>query len=193
MFNRLLKRLTVRSSGPKLPLAAGALLISMGAQAHVTLEEPAAVANTGYKAVLRVTHGCEGSPTHTVRVQIPAGFLGTKPIPKPGWKLELQRAKLAEPYDSHGRKIDETVSEVIWRAQSPEAFLADAHYDEFVLRGQTPAKPGVIWFKVQQLCEKGELNWAEVPSTGSSTKGLKAPAARLEVLPGMSGGGGHQH
>ncbi len=193
MFNRLLKRLTVRSSGPKLPLAAAALLISMGAQAHVTLEEPAAVANTGYKAVLRVTHGCEGSPTHTVRVQIPAGFLGTKPIPKPGWKLELQRAKLAEPYDSHGRKIDETVSEVIWRAQSPEAFLADAHYDEFVLRGQTPAKPGVIWFKVQQLCEKGELNWAEVPSTGSSTKGLKAPAARLEVLPGMSGGGGHQH
>ena len=193
MFNQLLKRLTVRSSGPKLPLAAAALLISIGAQAHVTLEEPAAVANTGYKAVLRVTHGCEGSPTHTVRVQIPAGFLGTKPIPKPGWKLELQRAKLAEPYDSHGRKIDETVSEVIWRAQSPEAFLADAHYDEFVLRGQTPAKPGVIWFKVQQLCEKGELNWAEVPSTGSSTKGLKAPAARLEVLPGMSGGGGHQH
>lgn len=193
MFNRLLKRLTVRSSGPKLPLAAAALLISMGAQAHVTLEEPAAVANTGYKAVLRVTHGCEGSSTHTVRVQIPAGFLGTKPIPKPGWKLELQRAKLAEPYESHGRKIDETVSEVIWRAQSPEAFLADAHYDEFVLRGQTPAKPGVIWFKVQQLCEKGELNWAEVPSTGSSTKGLKAPAARLEVLPGMSGGGGHQH
>ena len=193
MFNQLLKRLTVRSSGPKLPLAAAALLISIGAQAHVTLEEPAAVANTGYKAVLRVTHGCEGSPTHTVRVQIPAGFLGTKPIPKPGWKLELQRAKLAEPYDSHGRKIDETVSEVIWRAQSPEAFLADAHYDEFVLRGQTPSKPGVIWFKVQQLCEKGELNWAEVPSTGSSTKGLKAPAARLEVLPGMSGGGGHQH
>ena len=193
MFNRLLKRLTVRSSGPKLPLAAAVLLTSMGAQAHVTLEEPAAVANTGYKAVLRVTHGCEGSPTHTVRVQIPAGFLGTKPMPKPGWKLELQRAKLAEPYDSHGRKIDETVSEVIWRAQSPEAFLADSHYDEFVLRGQTPAKPGVIWFKVQQVCEKGELNWAEIPSSGSSTKGLKAPAARLEVLPGMSGGGGHQH
>ena len=182
-----------RSPRPSFSLAAAMFLISTGTQAHVTLEEPAAVANTGYKAVLRITHGCEGSATHTVRVQIPAGFLGTKPIPKPGWKLELQRVKLSEPYDSHGRKIDETVSEVIWRAQTPEAFLADAHFDEFVLRGQTPAKPGVIWFKVQQICEKGELNWTDVPSTGSSAKGLKAPAARLEVLPGLSGGGGHQH
>jgi len=193
MFNLVFKRLMTCCLRPSLLLAAAAFLISTGAQAHITLEEPAAVANTGYKAVLRVTHGCEGSPTHTVRVQIPAGFLGSKPIPKPGWKLELQRVKLAEPYDSHGRKIDETVSEVMWIAQSPEGFLADAHYDEFVLRGQTPAKPGVIWFKVQQICEKGELNWTDVPSTGSSAKGLKAPAARLEVLPGLSGGGGHQH
>ena len=193
MFNLVFKRLMTCCLRPSLLLAAAAFLISTGAQAHITLEEPAAVANTGYKAVLRVTHGCEGSATHTVRVQIPAGFLGTKPIPKPGWKLELQRVKLAEPYDSHGRKIDETVSEVMWIAQSPEGFLADAHYDEFVLRGQTPAKPGVIWFKVQQICEKGELNWTDVPSTGSSAKGLKAPAARLEVLPGLSGGGGHQH
>jgi uncharacterized protein YcnI len=193
MFNPRFKRMLTRPLGPSLSLAVAALLISTGAQAHVTLEEPAAVANTGYKAVLRITHGCEGSPTHTVRVQIPAGFLGTKPIPKPGWKLEMQRVKLAEPYDSHGRKIDETVAEVIWRAQSPEAFLADAHFDEFVFRGQTPGKPGMIWFKVQQICEKGELDWAEVPSKGSSTKGLKSPAVLLEVLPGMSSGGGHQH
>ena len=193
MFNPRFRRMLTRPLGPSLSLAVAALLISTVAQAHVTLEEPAAVANAGYKAVFRITHGCEGSPTHTVRVQIPTGFLGTKPIPKPGWKLELQRVKLAEPYDSHGRKIDETVYEVVWRAQSPETFLADAHYDEFVLRGQTPDKPGVIWFKVQQICEKGDLNWAEVPSTGSSTKGLQSPAARLEVLPGMSSGGGHQH
>ena len=193
MLNPIVKQMWTLPVRSRLSIAAVAFLLSTGALAHVTLEEPAAVANTGYKAVLRIAHGCEGSATHTVRVQIPAGFLGTKPIPKPGWKLELQRVKLSEPYDSHGRKIDETVSEVIWRAQSPEAFLADAHYDEFVLRGQTPPKPGVIWFKVQQVCEKGELNWAEVPSTGSSTKGLKAPAARLEVLPGLSGGGGHQH
>jgi uncharacterized protein YcnI len=193
MFPPIVKRMPTLPVGACLSIAAAAFFFSTGALAHVTLEEPAAVANTGYKAVLRVTHGCEGSATHTVRVQIPPGFLGTKPIPKPGWKLELQRVKLAEPYDSHGRKIDETVSEVIWRAQSPEAFLADAYYDEFVLRGQTPLKPGVIWFKVQQVCEKGELNWTEVPSTGSSTRGLKSPAVLLEVLPRMSSDSGHQH
>ena len=105
MFNLVFKRLMTCCLRPSLLLAAAAFLISTGAQAHITLEEPAAVANTGYKAVLRVTHGCEGSPTHTVRVQIPAGFLGSKPIPKPGWKLELQRVKLAEPFDSHVEKL----------------------------------------------------------------------------------------
>ena len=173
-------------------IAAAALLMAAGTQAHVTLEEPAAVANTSYKAVLRVTHGCEGSATHTVRVQVPEGFLGAKPMPRPGWKLEIRRAKLAQPYDSHGRKIEETVTEISWRAQQAEAFLADAHYDEFVLRGQTPVKAGVLWFKVQQVCETGELNWNEVPLTGANTKGFKFPAVPLEVLPGMDGAG-HQH
>lgn len=173
-------------------ITAAALLMAAGAQAHVTLEEPAAVANASYKAVLRITHGCEGSATHTVRVQVPDGFLGAKPMPRPGWKLELRREKLAQPYDSHGRKIEDTVTEVTWRAQQPEAFLADAHYDEFVLRGQTPAKAGILWFKVQQLCETGELNWNQVPAAGFNTRGLKWPAARLEVLPAM-GSDGHQH
>jgi uncharacterized protein YcnI len=70
-------------------IAAAALLMAAGAQAHVTLEEPAAVANTSYKAVLRITHGCEGSATHTVRVQVPDGFLGAKPMPR---GIHLQHA-----------------------------------------------------------------------------------------------------
>jgi uncharacterized protein YcnI len=41
------------------------------AAAHVTLEQEEAAANSTYKAVLRVGHGCEGAATNTLRVQIP--------------------------------------------------------------------------------------------------------------------------
>jgi uncharacterized protein YcnI len=178
-------------------LAAGLAVASLAqtlAQAHVSLEEPAAIASKGYKAVLRIGHGCDGTATHTVRVRIPSGFQGAKPMPKPGWVLDIQRAPLATPYETHGRKISDDVVEITWRASSPGAALPDAQYDEFVLRGQLPAEAGPLWFKVQQLCEKGQWDWFDTPADArsTSTRGLKAPAALLEVLPGM-GSNAHQH
>jgi uncharacterized protein YcnI len=169
-----------------------ALLAAAGAaQAHVTLEQAQAPAGTAFKAVLRVGHGCEGSATHTVSVRIPAGFLGAKPVPKPGWTLGIRRAPLAQPYESHGRKISDDVVQITWKAASRDAWLQDAWTDEFVLRGLTPAQPGPLWFKVLQVCEQGQSDWSEVPESGTSTQGLKAPAALLEVLPAEHAG--HTH
>lgn len=158
-------------------------LVASSAQAHVTLEQAVATAGQAYKAVLRVGHGCEGTATHTVVVQLPPGFRGAKPMPKPGWTLAIERARLAEPYVSHGRTVTEDVVQVTWRAASAEAALPDAHYDEFVLRGTAPAQPGPAWFRVQQLCEKGSWNWTEIPPSGMQTRGLRAPAAGLDVRP----------
>lgn len=164
-------------------LATSALLFTAAAQAHVTLETPSAVAGSYYKAALMVGHGCEGQATHTVTVRIPAGFKGAKPMPKPGWSLSIRREPLAQPYTSHGKQITDDVTEIVWTARSVEAHLPDAQYDEFVLRGQLPATPGPLWFKVQQRCPSGQLDWAEVPADGTSTKGLKSPAALLNVTP----------
>ena len=162
---------------------AAALCCFSTAQAHVTLEQPQVQAGMSYKAVLRVTHGCEGMATHTVVVRVPAGFRGAKPMPKPGWTLTVLRAPLAQPYESHGRQVTDDVIQITWTADSRQAWLADAHFDEFVLRGQAPAQAGPLWWPVQQLCEKGEWNWSETPASGTSTRGLKAPAALLQVMP----------
>jgi periplasmic copper chaperone A len=156
------------------------------AHAHVSLEQPKAPAGSTYTAVLRVTHGCEGTATHTVRVRLPAGFRSAKPMPKAGWALDIRREPLAQPYESHGRSVKDDVTEVTWRAESRAAWLADAHYDEFTLRGQLPSKAGALWFKVEQVCEKGRHDWAEVPSQGVSTQGLSSPAVLLEVVPGAA-------
>lgn len=163
-------------------IAACALFTVAGASfAHVVLAEPAALAGTSYRATLRVGHGCDGSPVTALRVTLPTGFMGAKPMPKAGWVLAVTSAKLAKPYDSHGKTITDDVTEITWTAASKDSWLPDAYYDEFVLRGGLPHAAGPAWFKVLQTCEKGSIDWAEIPAEGRSTKGLKYPAALLEI------------
>ncbi len=161
---------------------------------HVVLDEPVAMAGANYKATLRVGHGCEGAPTTAITVLIPSGFQGAQPKFKPGWVLTVQRDKLAQPYSSHGKTVLEDVSEITWTAASREHALPDAFFDEFVLRGGLPQDAQALWFKVLQTCENGRNDWTQIPAQGLSTKGLKFPAALLELIPsGPAGQGGHQH
>lgn len=171
---------------PLLLLAAGT------AQAHVVLEEPAALAGSSYRASFRIGHGCAGSPTTGIKVFIPAGVRGAKPMPKAGWTLTSRREPLAQPYDNHGRTVREDVIEVSWTAQSPAQALPDDWYEEFVLRATLPAQAGALWFRVLQTCASGQLDWADIPAQGTSTRGMKTPAALLEVLP-SGAAAGHVH
>ena len=168
------------------------LLACSLAQAHVTLDQPQASAGSAYKAVLRVGHGCSaGAATHTVSVRLPAGLRGFKPVPKAGWAITIRRQPLDTPHDNHGVSVTDEVAEITWQARTRDDWLADAHCGEFVLRGQLPAQPGPLWFKVQRACEGSSVDWAELPGTGTNTKGLKIPAALSEVLPATAAA--HQH
>lgn len=174
-------------------IAVCALSMAAGtAFSHVVLQDGAAAAGTSYRAVLRVSHGCEGSATTGLRVTIPAGFNGAQPMPKPGWTVVTHVGKLAAPYESHGKTYTDGVLEITWTANGPGDALPAAYYDEFVLRGTTPVKPGPIWFQVVQSCEKGFNAWVDMPASGNSTKGLKSPAALLEVLD-IQAAGEHAH
>ena len=77
-------------------LAAG--LAAPPAPAHVTLERTQAPADSYYKAVLQVSHGCKGLPTLAVRVRIPEGVLSVKPQPKPGWTLMTSARSMTSKY-----------------------------------------------------------------------------------------------
>jgi uncharacterized protein YcnI len=176
-----------------LPLAGLlAFAVAMPASAHVTLEQPQASAGSSYKAVLRVGHACAGATSTTaITVNLPPGFAGAKPIPKAGWVTTVQRSPLAQPYESHGRRVTEEVTTVSWQAASPASALSGDFYDEFVVRGQLPASTGIVWFKVLQTCDVGAADWAQVPASGSSVKGLSLPAAPLEIMPAAHGGHNH--
>jgi uncharacterized protein YcnI len=160
-------------------------------QAHVVLAEQQAVAGSYYKAAMRVGHGCNGSATTGLTVSVPAGFQGAKPQPKAGWVLSTRKAKLAQPYTSHGKTVTEDVVEISWQAATPEAALPDEFFDEFVWQTRLPEQAGPVWIKVLQTCVQGQNNWADVPASGTSTKGMKTPAALLNIE--LREAGSHQH
>jgi uncharacterized protein YcnI len=191
MAHTVLESFTMHFSFATKLIASSALLAgALPAFSHIVLENKSAPAGSSYKAVFLVGHGCQGSATTGVAVQIPAGFQGAKPYPKAGWTVSAQLGKLAKPHDSHGKQISEDVTVVSWKAATPGAGLPDAFFDEFVLRGKLPASPGPLWFKVLQTCENGSNDWSEIPASGSSTQGLKSPAALLEIKPAATA---HHH
>ncbi len=174
--------------------AAGALfaLSLSAARAHVTLEWPAALAGTSYKASFRITHGCGASPTRQVVVEVPAGVRGARPMPHAGWSVEIQREPLARPYASHGRTVTEDVARITWTARSPADMLGTDQFDEFTLLAQLPDAPGTLWWPVRQVCAEGRQDWVQVPGAGQKASALPAPAVPLEILP-SGDAGGHKH
>ena len=172
---------TLMKNTTKLIAACAVWACASSVFAHIVLQDTSAAAGSSYRAVLRVGHGCDGSPTTAIQVTIPAGFNGAQPMPKAGWTVSTQRGKLAEPYTSHGKTYTEGVQAITWTANGAENALPADFYDEFILRGTTPNTAGAIWFKVVQTCAKGVNAWVEIPASGTSTKGMKSPAALLEV------------
>jgi uncharacterized protein YcnI len=174
----------------QLLLCATLALLGQASLAHVTLEYPVATAGQSYKASFKIGHGCGASATRVVEVDIPAGVRGARPMPKPGWTLEVQRAPLAQPYSSHGRTVTEDTVRIRWSAKTDADMLASGHYDEFVVVGTLPTQAGMLYWPVRQICPQGRLDWVEVPGTGQRWGDLKSPAAELELMPAA---GAHTH
>ena len=129
------------------------------ALAHVTLEKNEAVTGSYQVANFRIGHGCSGSPTINLRIEIPEGPESVRPQPKPGWTLGVEHA-------------GERVTAINWKGNLP----AD-QFDSFAVMMRL-RQPGPLVFPARQTCERGEANWNEPPGV----KGAH-PAPVLTVTP----------
>jgi uncharacterized protein YcnI len=166
-------------------LILAAALAASPVHAHVSLENRQAAVGSYYKAVFGVPHGCAGSATTKIRVQIPEGVIGIKPMPKAGWKLETVKGRYAAEYEFHGAKISEGVKEVVWSGGK----LADDNYDEFVMTTYLTDRlkaNTTLYFPVVQECEQGVSRWIDIPAAGqgshSHDHGSKSPAPGLKLM-----------
>lgn len=171
----------------RMPTCALAALFSLAAldlaSAHVTLDKKEVPVGSFYKAVLTVPHGCEGSPTVRIAVQIPNGVISVKPKVKAGWTIDIKRGPYTRAYSFlHGAKFTEGPKEIVWSGGS----LPDGFYDEFALQTFIAGEltPGAtLYFPVVQTCEKGEHRWVQVPTADKPGEHLGEPAPAIKLIP----------
>lgn len=174
----------------------GAAALTLGsaavAHAHVTASSDSAVAG-GYAVVtLAVPHGCDGSATTAVAIQIPEGINSVTPTRNPLYTVEKVMEKLPTPItDAHGNELTERVAQVVYTTTTP---LPDGQRDAFELSMKLPDDAGdtTLYFPTVQTCEQGESAWVEIPAEGQDPHDLALPAPALAVAPGGDTHG-HDH
>lgn len=170
----------------------GAAFAATPASAHSSLETGQATADSMYKAVMRVPHGCEGKPTIALTIDIPEGVIATKPMPKPGWKVETVWGAYGKTYDYYGTPMSEGVRQIRWSGGA----LPDDFYDEFVFRARITGDLAgtTVAFPTIQFCpEATQVAWTEIAAPGQNPHDLAHPAPTLTVVAAAKSGQGHGH
>lgn len=173
-----------------LPAAAAAIALSLAAPAaaHVTATPSTAAAGAYTVVTFSVGHGCEGSPTTSIEIQVPESVLAVTPTRNPYYEVEKTMVDLDEPVaDAHGNEVTERVGSIVYTADTP---LPEGQRDTFELSFQLPDAEGeMLSFPTVQTCQEGETGWVEVPAEGQDADELDSPAPGFEILP--AGGDAH--
>jgi uncharacterized protein YcnI len=157
-------------------MAGAALLASAGAAyGHAALNAVEAQAGALTIIEFRITHGCGGSPTTRVTLEVPEGVIRVSPRMLAGWTVTTQTAPLAEPIQLHGQTVTDRVSAITWEGGS----IPEGVYEQFDVRLQTPNEPGaVLVFPVRQECANGgRYDWDDDPRDGPT----ETPALMLRL------------
>lgn len=182
----------MRITTTRLTAAAGlaALTLAAPASAHMSANPGEAPADGFAKLDFQVPHGCEGSPTKVVRVQVPRSVPSVTPQVHPGWEVTTKEGP-KDPVDLHGEEVTEGVSEVIWTATSAPP-LPDDRLDVFGLSLKLPAREEgeTVYFPSIQECERGSERWIQVPAEGESEDDLDAGAPSVVLTAAEDGHGG---
>jgi uncharacterized protein YcnI len=146
-----------------------------GAQAHVTLGQTSAPANSNFRAVFGIEHGCSGQPTTAIRIRLDERITEARPMPKPGWKVEVVHATRKRP---DGSTLT-APTEIAWSGGS----LPADFYDEFLVLVKLPkADVGtVLYFPVVQECGGISTRWIETPLSGEDPDTLSNPAPSVTL------------
>ncbi len=155
---------------------ATSLIAAAPAAAHITIAPGEAPAD-GYATLqVQVPHGCDGSATKAIRVQIPESVPSVTPQVHPGWEVATKDGP-KDAVELHGETITRGVKEVIWTAADAGP-LPDGRLDLFGMSVKLPAgKAGdPVYFPTVQQCVKGQDGWIQIPQPGESDDDLESPA-----------------
>lgn len=145
------------------------------AHAHIGITGPG-FAGTNQVVTLSVGHGCEGSDTRSVRVEIPPEVLSVRAADS-----NLGRASV---------ELDDAglVRSVTWEKPEEEVLASDTNYYTLALRLGVPNRPfTTLYFPAFQTCQAAdgeliEVAWSAAVSEDDVPEG-EEPAPALTILP----------
>jgi len=175
------RRRVVVGSAAATILAAGLVLAApLAATAHVTVTPDQTAAAGGHGVLtFAFSHGCEGSPTTALRIDIPDGIASVSPTVEPGWSIDVAR-------DAD----DGLVSSVTYTADTPvESGLRAALALGVTYAGDTGGR--FLAFPTVQICEGGTVEWTEIAAEGEDADALESPAPVVAVAAAADAEHGH--
>lgn len=149
---------------------AGVLAASASAQAHVGTVSPTTIAGKTVLVELSVGHGCEGSDTYAITVDIPKGMTSVRPMGSDFGKTSLT-------YDAVDPAL---VTTVTWQKDAADALPKDTNYYKLAFRAKVPATPFTsIYYKIHQVCRAADATllyaeWVALPGEMGDPAGTQA-------------------
>lgn len=136
----MIRRLTLAAAA-----ATGlALAVATPALAHIHTDPEEVQAGSTATIGFRIGHGCDGSPTVEVALQIPDGVTDATP----------------EPFDGFDATVDEAEGVITFSGGS----LPDGTEGVFQITMTVPPTPDtMLWFPMVQRCEVGDYHWIQIP------------------------------
>lgn len=151
--------------------AAGVSLISAAAEAHLAVSTGPAFANKSQEVSFGVGHGCSGSDTYAIRLEIPAGVTSVRPMNSDFGATTVEKDGA------------DNVTAITWQKAPEDALDADTNYYKLTVRMKVPDKPfSQLYFKALQTCRDANgalttVDWKALPGE------MGEPAAALTIVP----------
>ncbi|ARF56475.1 YcnI family copper-binding membrane protein [Streptomyces gilvosporeus] len=184
---RLVRRLPVVGA-----IAAGSvLLLASPAFAHVSVQPTGPAAKGGFATVnFNVPNERDDSSTVKLEVTLPTDhpLASAMPQPVPGWKVQVEKAKLAKPIEMEGEKITEAPVKITWTADGKG--VEPGQFQQFpVSVGQLPKNADQVVFKaLQTYDDKKVVRWIEPTKEGDPEPENPAPVLKLTAAAAEDGG-----
>ncbi len=168
---------------------AAVLAAAAPAGAHVSPDRSEVPAGSSTDLHLGTGHGCDGSPTTMIEVQIPDAIVSVTPHVVPGWTASITTETLDAPVEGgHGEQITERDAVVTWTAE-PGQELIDGFKMQFGLSFRVPDAPGTtLHFPTIQTCQEGSTDWIEIAAEGDAEP--ESPAPAVQIVAGTGNGHG---
>lgn len=159
---------------PRRTLAAGAvtgallaIAVPAMASAHVTVSPDELAAGDHGVLTFAFSHGCEESPTTSLRITMPDGLASVAPTVDSDWSIDVERGD------------DGLVSAVTYTAVTPVPNGLRGAVSMGI--GLDEDTPETLAFPVVQTCETGSTEWTQLAEDGEDPHSLDAPAPVVHV------------